>query len=59
MSKDDVGMEAVSNKIGVEFDPEAQKNLDCQLGTRELYPYAAMWIAESLKEHGVTMAFGV
>lgn len=55
MSKDGVGIE----KVGVEFDPEAQKNLDYQLGTRELYPYPAMWMAESLKEHGVTMAFGV
>lgn len=47
------------SKIGIEFDKEAQKNLDYELGTRELYPYPGMWIAEILKEHGTTIAFGV
>jgi thiamine pyrophosphate-dependent acetolactate synthase large subunit-like protein len=46
-------------KIGVEFDKEAQAKLDYQLGTRELYPYAGMYVGEALKEHGVTMAFGI
>jgi thiamine pyrophosphate-dependent acetolactate synthase large subunit-like protein len=47
------------SKIGVEFDKEAQKDLDYELGTRELYPYPGMWVAETLKEHGVKMVFGV
>ncbi|KJS16048.1 MAG: hypothetical protein VR69_10555 [Peptococcaceae bacterium BRH_c4b] len=46
-------------KLGVEFDKEAQKSLGYELGTRELYPYAGMWVAETLKEHDVTVAFGV
>ncbi len=29
------------------------------LGTRELYPYPAQYIADVLKEHGVEIAFGV
>ena len=46
-------------KIGIEFDEEAQKNLDYKLGTRELYPNAGVWVAKTLKEHDVTIAFGV
>ncbi len=29
------------------------------LGMRELYPYPSMYLADSLKEHGVEIAFGV
>ncbi len=46
-------------KIGIEFDEEAQKNLDYKLGTRELYPNTGVWVAKTLKEHDVTIAFGV
>ncbi|KJS15508.1 MAG: hypothetical protein VR69_13160 [Peptococcaceae bacterium BRH_c4b] len=46
-------------KLGIEFDKEAQAKLDYKLGTRELYPYAGMYVAEALKEHDVTIAFGV
>jgi thiamine pyrophosphate-dependent acetolactate synthase large subunit-like protein len=46
-------------KIGIEFDKEAQKNLAMPLGQREMYPYPGMYVAESLKDAGVTVAFGV
>jgi thiamine pyrophosphate-dependent acetolactate synthase large subunit-like protein len=46
-------------KIGIEFDQEAQKKLGMPLGERELYPYSGMHVAETLKEHGTTVAFGV
>lgn len=36
---------------------EAAKEIP--LGSRELYPYPSMYIADSLKEHGVEIAFGV
>ncbi|KLU58678.1 acetolactate synthase large subunit IlvG [Peptococcaceae bacterium CEB3] len=46
-------------KLGIEFDKEAQKKLDVPLGEREMYPYPGMYVAESLKEQDVTIAFGV
>ncbi|GEM_PF-445662 len=46
-------------KIGIEWDKEAQKKLKMPLGDRELYPYSGMYVGESLKEYGVTVAFGV
>lgn len=46
-------------KLGIEFDQEAQKQLEVPLGARELYPNSGMYLAEVLKEHGVTVAFGV
>jgi thiamine pyrophosphate-dependent acetolactate synthase large subunit-like protein len=46
-------------KLGIEFDLEAQKKLAMPLGQREMYPYPGMYVGESLKEGGVTVAFGV
>ncbi len=46
-------------KISIEWDKEAQSKLAMPLGERELYPYSGMYCGESLKEHGVTVAFGV
>jgi len=43
----------------IEYDYEAQKKLAVPLGKREIYPSAGAYIAEVLKEHGVTFAFGV
>jgi thiamine pyrophosphate-dependent acetolactate synthase large subunit-like protein len=43
----------------IEYDLEAQKNLKVPLGERELIPNAGMYIAQTLKEQGVTVAFGV
>ncbi len=45
-------------KLGIEFDEEAQKKLEVPLGKREIYPSVGKYIAEVLKEHGVTFAFG-
>ncbi len=47
------------SKVGIEFDEEAQKNLDVPLGQRELYPSVGKYVAEVLKEQEVTVAFGV
>lgn len=46
-------------KLGIEFDKEAQKNLAVPLGERELYPNAGIYVAETLREHGVSISFGV
>ncbi|MHB8124961.1 MAG: thiamine pyrophosphate-binding protein [Desulfitobacteriaceae bacterium] len=46
-------------KLGIEFDKEAQKNLAMPLGQREMYPYPGMYVAESIKDAGCTIAFGV
>ncbi|MFC1895329.1 thiamine pyrophosphate-binding protein, partial [Thermodesulfobacteriota bacterium] len=46
-------------KLGIEFDEEAQKNLEVPLGKRELYPSVGKYIAEVLREQGVTVVFGV
>jgi thiamine pyrophosphate-dependent acetolactate synthase large subunit-like protein len=46
-------------KLGIEFDEEAQKKLDVPLGKRELYPSVGKYVAEVLREHGVTIAWGV
>jgi Thiamine pyrophosphate-requiring enzymes [acetolactate synthase, pyruvate dehydrogenase (cytochrome), glyoxylate carboligase, phosphonopyruvate decarboxylase] len=43
----------------IDYDYEAQKNLAVPLGKRELYPSVGNYIAEVLKEQGVTTAFGV
>ncbi len=48
-----------SRGIGIEFDKEQQAKLDYKMGTRELYPSAGMHVAEVLKEHEVTIAFGI
>nr|HID58597.1 thiamine pyrophosphate-binding protein [Desulfobacterales bacterium] len=45
-------------KLGIEFDEEAQKKLEVPLGKREIYPSVGKYIAEVLKEQGVTIAFG-
>ena len=45
--------------VGIEFDEEAQKSLDVPLGQRELHPSVGKYVAEVLKEQGVTVAFGV
>jgi thiamine pyrophosphate-dependent acetolactate synthase large subunit-like protein len=47
------------SKVGIEFDPQAQKELAVPLGQRELYPSAGKYMAEILKEQGITVAFGV
>ncbi|MBI5013970.1 MAG: thiamine pyrophosphate-binding protein [Deltaproteobacteria bacterium] len=47
------------SKIGIEFDEEAQKQLTVPLGQRELYPTVGKYVAEVLKEQGITFAFGV
>jgi len=46
-------------KLGIEYDEEAQKKLAIPLGTRELYPTTGKYIAEVMREHGVTIAWGV
>lgn len=46
-------------KLGIEFDEEAQKKLDVPLGKRELYPSVGKYVAEILREQGITIAFGV
>ncbi len=46
-------------KLGIEFDEEAQKKLDVPLGKRELYPSVGKYVAEILREQGVTVAWGV
>ncbi len=46
-------------KLGIEFDEEAQKKLEVPLGKRELYPSVGKYVAEVLREHGVTVAWGV
>jgi thiamine pyrophosphate-dependent acetolactate synthase large subunit-like protein len=51
--------DGVESPIGIEFNKELQEKLDYKLGERELYPYAGMHVAESLKDHNVTIAFGV
>lgn len=45
-------------KLGIEFDEQAQKNLAVPLGKREIYPSVGKYIAETLREHDVTFAFG-
>ena len=46
-------------KIGIEYDEAAQKKLEIPLGKRELYPSVGKYVAEILREHGVTIAWGV
>jgi len=46
-------------KLGIEFDEEAQKSLQIPLGEREVYPSTGKYIAEILREQGVTIAWGV
>lgn len=46
-------------KLGIEFDEEAQKKLEVPLGERELYPTTGKYVAEILREQGVTIAWGV
>ena len=46
-------------KIGIEFDEAAQKKLEIPLGKRELYPSVGKYVAEILREQGVTIAWGV
>jgi len=46
-------------KLGIEFDEERQKKLEVPLGKRELYPSVGKYVAEVLREHGVTIAWGV
>ena len=46
-------------KLGIEFDEEAQKQLEVPLGERELYPTTGKYVAEILREQGVTIAWGV
>ncbi|MCP4154678.1 MAG: hypothetical protein GY757_43545, partial [bacterium] len=46
-------------KLGIEFDEEAQKQLEVPLGKRELYPSTGQYVAEILREQGVTIAWGV
>lgn len=46
-------------KLGIEFDEEAQKKLEVPLGKRELYPSVGKYVAEVLRDHGVTIAWGV
>jgi len=46
-------------KLGIEFDEEAQKKLEVPLGKRELYPSVGKYVAEILREQGVTVAWGV
>jgi thiamine pyrophosphate-dependent acetolactate synthase large subunit-like protein len=46
-------------KLGIEFDEEAQKELEVPLGKRELYPSTGKYVAEILREQGVTVAWGV
>ena len=46
-------------KLGIEFDEEAQKKLEVPLGKRELYPTVGKYVAEVLREHGITIAWGV
>jgi TPP-dependent 2-oxoacid decarboxylase len=46
-------------KLGIEFDEEAQKKLEVPLGKRELYPSVGKYVAEILREQGVSIAFGV
>lgn len=61
LEKKSTGLESPvrSGEIGIEFDKKAQEKLDYKLGTRELYPSAGIHLAEVLKEHDVTMAFGI
>lgn len=46
-------------KLGIEFDEEAQKKLEIPLGKREIYPSTGKYVAEILREQGVTVAWGV
>lgn len=46
-------------KLGIEFDEEAQKQLEIPLGKREIYPSTGKYVAEILREQGVTIAWGV
>jgi thiamine pyrophosphate-dependent acetolactate synthase large subunit-like protein len=46
-------------KLGIEFDEEAQKQLEIPLGEREMYPTVGKYVAEILREQGVTVAWGV
>ncbi len=46
-------------KPALEFDPEAQKNLEVPLGEREMQPCAGKYMAEILKEQDVSLVFGV
>jgi len=46
-------------KLGIEFDEEAQKKLARPLGKYEMYPTVGKYIAEVLREQGVTIAWGV
>jgi len=46
-------------RLGIEFDEEAQKQLEIPLGQREMYPTVGKYVAEILREQGVTIAWGV
>lgn len=46
-------------KLGIEFDEAAQKELEVPLGKRKLYPSTGKYVAEILREQGVTVAWGV
>lgn len=46
-------------KLGIEFDEEAQKQLEVPLGQREMYPTTGKYVAEILREQGITIAWGV
>ncbi|OAT81689.1 thiamine pyrophosphate-binding protein [Desulfotomaculum copahuensis] len=47
------------SRLGIEFDEESQKKLSVPLGQREIYPSVGKYIAEILREQGVSIAFGV
>lgn len=51
-------MSAAEEKLGIEYDKEAQKKLDVPLGEREIYPNCGQYIGEVLREQNVTFAFG-
>ncbi|KKK71640.1 hypothetical protein LCGC14_2911890, partial [marine sediment metagenome] len=46
-------------RLGIEFDEEAQKQLEIPLGQREMYPTVGKYVAEILREQGITIAWGV
>lgn len=46
-------------RLGIEFDEEAQKKLEIPLGEREMYPTVGKYVAEILREQGITIAWGV
>ncbi|GAB4263647.1 MAG: biosynthetic-type acetolactate synthase large subunit [Deferrisomatales bacterium] len=59
MAVDVTRVNELGSQVGIEFDEEAQKKLSVPLGQRELYPTVGKYVAEVLKEQGVTVAFGV